>query len=138
MFGLFRKKSAPAPQAFAPHTNGRTVYAIGDVHGRLDLLDQLLAAIRQDVAQQRMAERPVLIFLGDYVDRGPESRGVLQRIVDINGSEEFETVALMGNHERTALDALAGDSAAATDWLLGGGEEALRSWGVDPTSPRAG
>lgn len=129
MFNLFRKKSPP-PE-LAPHTNGRTVYAIGDIHGRLDLLDRLLGILRQDAAGRNEAERPILVFLGDYVDRGPESRGVLERIRETIAAGEFETIALMGNHERAMLNFLI-DPFAHGAWLNFGGRETIASFGARP------
>ena len=74
MFQLFRRKARKGLQ-IAPDTRGRTIYAIGDIHGRLDLLDLLLELITKDVQHRATGdEKPVLIFLGDYIDRGPNSR----------------------------------------------------------------
>jgi serine/threonine protein phosphatase 1 len=130
MLRLFRKKPAPPPP-LVPHTGGRTVYAIGDIHGRLDLLDRLLGILRRDVAQQGPAERPILVFLGDYVDRGPDSRNVLERIRQTIDSGEFETIALMGNHERAMLNFLI-DPFAHGAWLNFGGRETITSFGATP------
>jgi serine/threonine protein phosphatase 1 len=76
---------------------GARLYAIGDVHGRLDLLDRLHGLIRADAAKAPPGRRK-LIHLGDYVDRGPDSRGVIERVSapDFPG---FDCVALLGNHD---------------------------------------
>ena len=118
----------------------RRIYAIGDVHGCADQLAALQALILEDQAcgavEAASPEVPLLVHLGDYVDRGPDSAGVVARL--LAGLPGFEMVNLMGNHERTMLDALAGDGGAATDWLHFGGVAALQSWNIDPASPRAG
>ena len=74
-------KAKPLPGTGARPTPGRRLYAIGDIHGRLDLLDRLLDMIQEDVARRESAGTNVLIYLGDYVDRGPDSAGVLERLL---------------------------------------------------------
>ena len=107
---------------------GQAVYAIGDVHGRLDLLEDLVAHIREDVAQHPSDSARSLIFLGDYVDRGPESRGVVDAVMS-DLLPGFTTVRLMGNHEEAMLSFLDGES-DGLDWLSFGGLETLLSYGV--------
>lgn len=107
---------------------GQAVYAIGDVHGRLDLLEDLLARIRDDAAQHQSDSARSLIFLGDYVDRGPESRGVVDAVMS-DLLPGFTTVRLMGNHEEAMLAFLDGES-DGLDWLSFGGLETLLSYGV--------
>ena len=63
-------------------TEGQRIYAVGDIHGRLDLLTEMLARIRADLAA-RPHPRPLMIFLGDYVDRGPDSRGVIETLIGL-------------------------------------------------------
>ena len=106
---------------------GLRIYAVGDVHGRLDLLNQLSAKIATDVASGN-AERVVTIFLGDLVDRGPDSSGVVERLA----SADFPTpiVALRGNHEEWLLSFLK-DSAVLEIWRKFGGLETLHSYGVN-------
>jgi Calcineurin-like phosphoesterase len=123
----------PAPAAL-PH--GRRIYAVGDVHGCADRLEALHAAIAEDLARRPVAA-PLLLHIGDYVDRGPDSAGVLARLLaGPTLPDEVEVVNLMGNHERTMLDALEGDRAAGTDWLFQGGRPTLESYGIDPDGPR--
>jgi serine/threonine protein phosphatase 1 len=114
---------------------GRRVYAIGDVHGHADKLRRLHAVIAAD-----MAARPVqfatLVHLGDYIDLGPDSAGVIALLVDGPAVPGLRVVNLMGDHERMLLDAMKGDRAAATDWLWAGGREALQSWGLEPDTAR--
>ncbi len=121
-----------APATLAP---GRRVYAIGDVHGCADRLRELHARIADDLAA-RPVEAPLLLHIGDYVDRGPDSAGVVARLAAGPPIAGVSTVNLIGNHEETMLHALDGDRAAATDWLFSGGREALASWGLNPDGPR--
>lgn len=120
----------PAPAALPP---GHRVYAIGDIHGCADRLASLHAMIGADLAARPVAH-PLLLHLGDYVDKGPDSAGVVARLAAGPVLPGVPVVNLMGNHERTMLDALAGERAAITDWLCTGGREALASWGLDPDS----
>ena len=123
---------ASAPAALPP---GRRVYAIGDVHGCDDRLAALHAAIGEDFSQRPCAA-PLLLHLGDYVDRGPDSRGVVERLRAGEPLPGVATVNLMGNHEATMIEALEGQGAAMTDWMINGGSPALQSWGGDPEAPR--
>jgi serine/threonine protein phosphatase 1 len=107
---------------------GQAVYAIGDVHGRLDLLDDLLVRIRKDADRHPSDGGRSLVFLGDYVDRGSESRGVIERLL-VDPLPGFATVRLMGNHEEAMLAFLDGES-DGRDWLSFGGLETLMSYGV--------
>jgi serine/threonine protein phosphatase 1 len=103
---------------------GRRLYAVGDIHGCADLLDGLLALIRQDAA----ATPYQLVFLGDYVDRGPDSAGVLDRLVKISASTP-DTIFLKGNHEAAMLDFL--DAPRGNEeWLHWGGDKTLESYGL--------
>jgi len=114
----------PAP-ASLPH--GRRVYAVGDVHGCLDRLIALHDLIADDL-RERPADA-ILIHLGDYVDRGRDSAGVVARLAE--APLEMPAVNLMGNHEQMMLTALATGEPEATDlWLANGGGDALSSWGV--------
>jgi serine/threonine protein phosphatase 1 len=114
---------------------GRRVYAIGDIHGCLAELRLLHAAIATDLVM-RPPVSALLVHLGDYIDFGPDSAGVLALLAERPPSAGLATVNLMGDHERTALDALSGDGAAATDWLHTGGEATLVSWGIAADVPR--
>jgi serine/threonine protein phosphatase 1 len=113
---------------------GRRIYAVGDIHGRLDLLDGLLARIEADDASRREA-RTELIFLGDLVDRGPDSRGVVERLMAL--SETRPVRFLMGNHEEVFLRALAGDLKALRFLNRIGGRETLLSYGITQEEYRA-
>ena len=107
---------------------GLRVYAIGDIHGRLDLLNQLLSLINADVAKFPVI-RPVYVFLGDYIDRGHWSRETIDRLIE--HADEHESVFLKGNHESIAISCLS-DRTKIDHWLRLGGMETLSSYGVAP------
>lgn len=106
---------------------GTRLYAIGDIHGRLDLFEALLTRVREDDAARGEAET-LVILLGDLIDRGPDSAGVVRRAMAPLGWAR--TLAIKGNHEAAMLDAIDGDRTMLGVWLDNGGEAALRSWGV--------
>ena len=107
---------------------GVRIYAVGDIHGRLDLLNQLLARIGDDMSS-RPAIRPVSIFLGDYIDRGPSSRETIDRLIE--HGETNESVFLKGNHEEIAINCLR-DRGLFERWMRLGGLETLMSYGIAP------
>lgn len=112
-----------APASLEP---GQRVYAIGDVHGCDDRLAALHAAVAVDLAARPVAHA-LLVHLGDYIDRGPDSAAVLDRLT--RPPPGLATVNLMGNHEDMLLRALAsGDAQDAAHWLRNGGGETLASW----------
>jgi serine/threonine protein phosphatase 1 len=119
----FRKKSKPRLP------DGIRIYAVGDVHGRADLLQSLLTVIDADIERSR-PERAIQVFLGDYVDRGPDSRGALDLL--IKRREHFETICLKGNHEVFLLEVLK-DPAKLQDWRHYGGLLTLVSYGIRPS-----
>lgn len=123
---------SPAPASLPP---GKRVYAIGDIHGCAEQLANLHAMIEADLAR-RPIDAPLLLHIGDYVDRGPDTASVLARLANGAIIAGVPTVNLMGNHENTMLEALAGERAAATDWLFAGGRPSLESYGIDPASHR--
>jgi serine/threonine protein phosphatase 1 len=112
-----------APQV-AP---GTRLYAIGDIHGRLDLLIRLHDMIAAD-AMRAAAARRVLVYVGDYVDRGPSSAEVLDLLLD-RPLPGFEIVHLLGNHEDTLLR-FPDDLSVGPSWLHYGGVETLLSYGI--------
>lgn len=107
--------------------DGVRIYAIGDVHGRLDLLRELEALISADAASAG-GMRIVQVMLGDYVDRGPESRGVIEHLIARRG--QCELLTLRGNHEAYMLDAGV-EPAVFARWCRFGGRETLLSYGID-------
>ena len=117
-------------QASALGPKGHRAYAVGDIHGRLDLLDQILAKIEADDSSRPPA-RTTIVFLGDLIDRGPQSAQVVERLRTYR-PDFAEPVFLMGNHEEVLLRILAGETEILPDWLRFGGAECARSYGVDP------
>ena len=113
--------------------DGCLVYAIGDIHGRMDLLERMHEEIAADAADSG-AERIVVVYVGDYVDRGPDSSGVVELLIGeplrrrIPG---LECVYLIGNHEAFLLNFLEQPENASL-WFMNGGDATLRSYGVDP------
>lgn len=132
LFATTGRNGCPATP-LAP--DGICVYAVGDVHGQLRELELLIELIARDAARLREEEdvAPLLVFLGDYVDRGPNSRGVLDVLCELaararNGAG-MACRFLVGNHEAAMLDFLR-DPNAGAEWLEYGGAETLASYGV--------
>ena len=124
---LLRRAIEPAaPVTRVP--DGVRVYAIGDIHGRLDLLDSLLFRIEAD-ERARESAKTQLIFLGDLVDRGPDSAGVVQRALELKQSGR-RVRFLMGNHEEVFLKALSGSIEALRFFLRIGGRATAISYGI--------
>jgi serine/threonine protein phosphatase 1 len=107
---------------------GLRIYAIGDIHGRIDLLNELLARIDADIVL-RPADRTAYVFLGDYIDRGPSSRETIDRLIGHGAAKE--SIFLKGNHEFIALKCLS-DRGLFDQWLRLGGLETLISYGLPP------
>ena len=105
---------------------GQRIYAVGDIHGRLDLLNELLAWIDTDIGLRPTA-RPIYVFLGDYIDRGPASRETIDRLIE--HSEANECIFLKGNHELIAIKCLS-DRNLFDQWMRLGGMETLVSYGI--------
>lgn len=108
---------------------GWLVYAIGDIHGRVDLLAELHGLIAEDAAG-RPATRRIVVHLGDYVDRGSGSREVVSLLLE-RPLAGFESVNLLGNHEEFLLRFLE-DLSVGEAWLMNGGAATLASYGIDP------
>ena len=130
MLNVLRKafgKAQPVPSG----ARGKRAYAIGDVHGRLDLLDRLLGRIETDLSERECRET-YLVFLGDLIDRGPHSCEVVERLRTYEAAG-VKPVFLAGNHEEVLLRLVAGETGMLAQWLCYGGAECLQSYGVDPT-----
>lgn len=125
---MFRSVSPPQRQ---PHgAEGYRAYVIGDVHGRLDLLKNLLAQVHAEIDREPPG-KCLLVFLGDLIDRGPNSAQVIERLRTYS-RRGIEPVFLLGNHEEVLLRILGGDLELITNWLSFGGSECLLSYGVNP------
>jgi serine/threonine protein phosphatase 1 len=117
-----RREQAPAG------ARGYRAYAVGDIHGRVDLLEHLLAKIHADL-QRRPARKTLLVFVGDLIDRGPSSAQVIERLRCYR-RDGVKPVFLLGNHEEVLLRVLAGDASIVESWLKFGGVQCLQSYGV--------
>ena len=119
-----RRLAATTPSV----ADGLAIYAIGDIHGRLDLLTDLLAQVAADAKRHPADQHRELVFLGDYIDRGTQSRGVIDALLDL-AWPEFTPTFLMGNHEEAMLEFL-DEQTDGVGWLTYGGLETLISYGV--------
>jgi len=128
---VFSGPRAPYPALPRPAV---PICLIGDLHGRRDLLDAMLAQIdaRQNAASAR------LVFLGDMIDRGPDSAGVLTQLFAHARAQPGRVICLMGNHERMMLDFLDAPGIHGARWMSFGGAQTLTSFGVDPWGPGSG
>lgn len=106
--------------------DNKRAYVIGDIHGRSDLLDQMVEEIERDLERSPVANS-LTVTLGDYVDRGPDSRGVLDRLASNPFPTEY--IALKGNHE-LMFEAFLRDPTVASQWRRFGGLETLHSYKV--------
>lgn len=132
LLSLIRKFFPPAQtQSAGQVAPEHRIYAVGDVHGRADLLDELLERIAQDAEDRRDKRVPTYVFLGDYIDRGDQSREVLDRLMALSADRGHDTVFLLGNHE-AALLAFLEDPQSGVRWLGFGGDRTLRSYGIAP------
>jgi serine/threonine protein phosphatase 1 len=100
------------------------VYAIGDIHGELGALCRLITECERDADGRPMR----LVFIGDYIDRGPDSRGVVDYIINLQSRLAVNAICLRGNHEALALSAI--DDLDTENWILNGGDMTLRSYDV--------
>jgi serine/threonine protein phosphatase 1 len=133
LFGRGRGDSpSPQPEFFDV---GGTAYAVGDVHGKLNLLKALVDRIRADVANPATPGPKTLVFMGDYVDRGEDSRGVLEYLAALD-IPDCELVFLRGNHEQQMVDFI-DEPLAKRRWLDWGGRETLASFGFPAIFPTA-
>lgn len=120
----FRKQSEQSPTPHIP--DGLRVYCIGDIHGRADLLLRLHESILDDA--DGYSGKKTVVYLGDYIDRGMQSRQVIDMLL-AGGLSGFETIYLQGNHEQVMLSFIKYPEATAS-WLSFGGREALDSYGI--------
>lgn len=128
--------------AFAPRRpqrpsgpRGSRAYVVGDVHGRLDLLETLLERIHEDL-ERRRSRRTQLVFVGDLIDRGSHSAQVIERLRTYR-HPGVRPVFLLGNHEEVLLRIVGGDASLIASWLTFGGRECLQSYGVSTSEFRS-
>jgi serine/threonine protein phosphatase 1 len=128
IFQIFKKrKTVSVGNASVP--DGMRIYAIGDIHGRIDLLQQLQQLIVEDAATLEPCVDKVVVYLGDYVDRGMNSKGVIDVLINspLNG---FESTHLKGNHEEQFLEFLENPD-IGNGWMKIGGNATIHSYGVN-------
>jgi serine/threonine protein phosphatase 1 len=123
LFSRLRQLPSTAP--------GERIFAVGDLHGRLDLLRDLLERLKQDVAH-RVPSPTRLILLGDMVDRGPSSRQLIECVQRLQKNTSG-VIALCGNHEDMLLQSAAGNGTVQQVWIDNGGDETLRSYSIEPS-----
>ena len=123
---------APRRQSGPAGPRGWRAYGVGDIHGRLDLLEQLLEKIHEDM-ERRPARKVLLVFVGDLIDRGPNSAQVVERLRTYR-RDGVRTVFLLGNHEEVLLRVLSGEAELITKWRWFGGTECLQSYGVNTSN----
>lgn len=130
---LFGRFFSPTTKPIAPQRaridlkeQPRRIYAIGDVHGRFDLLQKIENKIIEDAKGFDGAK--LIIMLGDYVDRGPQSAEIISHLI-APPPKEFERICLAGNHEQVMLDFL-NAPLSSENWLKFGGDATLRSYGI--------
>jgi serine/threonine protein phosphatase 1 len=134
--GLQDRAAEPAvPDRVIAAPEGVCLYAVGDIHGRRDLLDQLMELIREDADKLPEGIKPQIIFLGDYIDRGLKSRDVIDFFTS-GGADRFDPIYLMGNHEEALLRFLQ-EASFGNQWARYGGAETLYSYGLAPPNQRA-
>ena len=124
------KETAPL-KPYLP--DGQRIYSVGDIHGRLDLLQQIHQLIEKDASDYQ--GKKSIIYLGDYIDRGEQSKGVIEQLLS-SPLEGFKAIFLLGNHEQTLLDFLQYPKAVAS-WLTFGGKATLHSYGVTGSPPNS-
>jgi len=125
---FFNREKEKLTTANAP--KGKRLYAIGDVHGCLDKLIALMEMIRAD-NEALPKKKTFIVFLGDLIDRGPDSSGVVEWALKLS-KNNLNSYFLLGNHEDIFLKAVRGDLEALDKWLIHGGKETLISYGIDP------
>jgi serine/threonine protein phosphatase 1 len=126
LFRVPNKKNSHPPEPKVP--SGERVYVIGDIHGRSDLLEALHARIEQDLKNGSVSKATV-VYLGDYIDRGPDSSGVLELLCNIS-SDPISRILIKGNHETMLLRFLE-DPQYGIHWRQYGGTETILSYRVD-------
>ncbi len=119
-----RRRSAPLVPA------GERIYAIGDIHGRIDLFHRLLELLQEDEKRRGPATTRIVV-IGDFIDRGPQSAKLVSTLEWWQRNSSRVTI-LKGNHEVALLESLAGNPHAQRMWLSYGGLETMRSFGVEP------
>lgn len=123
-------------RATTARVEGELVYAVGDIHGCYSLMKDILSRIAADSARRARGRRPIVVFLGDYVDRGPHSARVMEALVWLRRRADLELHLLKGNHEQGLLEFM-DEPERGGPWLGFGGAETLSAYGVQPPGAEA-
>lgn len=123
------------PAVFGPPEPEVPVYVVGDIHGRSDLLDRMLGLIDDDIHDHGVAGTARVVIVGDFIDRGPQAKPVVDTIFELTRLMPRRVTPLLGNHERMMLDFLERPESSARDWLRHGGLDTLYSYGVGGIGP---
>lgn len=135
LFGKFLGRSEaeaeapPKPMATGPISE-QPLFVIGDLHGEMDLLEKMLEEIDGVIGAAKLAN-PLLVFVGDLVDRGPNSAAVLTRLKEMTTEFPENVVSLLGNHEQMLLDFIDAPVARHARWMRSGGVETCKSFGLE-------
>jgi serine/threonine protein phosphatase 1 len=127
---IFARLTGGAADLPASGKRGARAYGVGDIHGCLHLLNDLLAQIETDVDANPVREA-YLVFVGDLIDRGPDSAGVIERLRNYS-HPKLKPIYLAGNHEEYLLSILSGETGKLDSWLTYGGRECVQSYGLEP------
>lgn len=128
LFPMLNFRPKAKPQSEVNHSRiDRLTYAIGDIHGRFDLFTRMLDFIKSESGG--LGEKPRIVLLGDYIDRGPSSAEVLARIIELKQEPWCDVVVLLGNHELFLMNFVVGGGNAGA-WLEYGGSATLSSYGI--------
>ena len=130
---LLRRSIGRRPRPGPTTPPGERIFAIGDIHGRLDLFAALVRRIEQDDARASRKARSSIVVLGDFIDRGPDSR-MMVHLLRTMQQDDARFIVLPGNHEAALLDSIAGDADAQLVWMQFGGKATLDSFGIAPRS----
>lgn len=125
LFDLLKPNESRKAESYSP----RLIYAVGDVHGRADLLSRIIDMIRNDAGSLAPEMPPIVVLLGDLIDRGPASRGCLDAALSLQAEGWCDTVCIRGNHEQSML-MFADTGAGGATWCAHGGDATLTSYGV--------
>ena len=104
------------------------IFAVGDIHGCKDLLDNIHQKIIK-ASKDKKGEK-LIIYIGDYIDRGPDIKGTIQTLIDFNPAN-FKKIFLLGNHEQMLLEFISENKNNPFEWIYNGGSETLESYGID-------
>lgn len=132
MFASLMPKESP-PRSVLP--KGQRIYAVGDIHGELGLFEKLHEQIREDIRNAPEFDEIKIIYLGDYINRGNQSREILDRLTG-NPIKDAEITYLMGNHEFALIKFLTGEMEYG-EWIRWGGDVTMLSYGMNVLSPYA-